>query len=183
MRGLFASNARAALKRWSTVASWAIESSSFLCLPNYHQKALLMSTPVSEIRHILIPQTSWSGTLFWYTTGLVRPIARIKRYFSPIPTPPKGPQVWGFPPPKALNRLINTGEGEQAVAEQWKHEPSGYTMTVVLPPPIPGQNKATTRIMLYFHGSAFQLPPYVPHICSNRSPTAKTTSSYPRCGL
>jgi len=110
------------------------------------------------IQRIIIPRTSWKSTQVWWIQRSLSPIFRLLQpYFWPVPTPPKGPQVWKFPPSAGdLNYWMR--DGEQCVSSQWNDAASGWTMTVISPPLNGGTTKETKRLIMYLHGSGFQQP-------------------------
>lgn len=117
-----------------------------------------MSQSKSVTKRIIISHTSWAATLVsWIGFLLLKPIRRCQIKYSKFPTPPKGPQIWTLPTPKALNGLMP--KGESCTASEWKHEPSGWNMVSILPPPVNGVARETTRAILYFYGGAFQSAP------------------------
>jgi len=110
-------------------------------------------------RRIVIPHTSWTSTFFWWKRRLLKPIRKFIAWWRGyrVPTPPKGPQIWPFPPNiKYLNRTMK--DGEECVVGRWKEEVSGWTMTTVLPPPQARGDGVIGRSILYFYGSGFQAP-------------------------
>lgn len=112
-------------------------------------------------RRITIAHTSWTTTFVWWQRRLTRPIRNyiLRRFFySPPPPVLKGPQKWPFPPnPADLNRFMAEGELEQCIPRLWKHEPSGWDMTVVAPPlAVRTDARETRRLVVYLYGGGFQ---------------------------
>lgn len=116
-----------------------------------------MADATPTVQRIVIPHTSWSSTIFiWIVRLIIQHVRTIQLAYASVPTPPRGPQIWAFPPPtKHLDRLMK--KGEHPVVGQWKDESTGWVMTTILPPSVSEESNSTSRIIFYVAGCAFQL--------------------------
>lgn len=119
-----------------------------------------------NVKRVPIPCASWQATFYWWTQRIGKPFRRLLSWtVSPTPVPPKGQQIWTFPPDESIvNRHVDTATKGKCIPGQWKDDRSGWTTTTLLPPGKRDKTE-TVRSVLYFHGSGWQAPMYALDPC------------------
>ncbi|KAF8319626.1 alpha/beta-hydrolase [Clavulina sp. PMI_390] len=134
--------------------------------------SLFLPSITGTVKRAYVPRKSWRAVIFWWAWRFQKVFFQLRRNLyrrirrligQPVPPPwpevifPKGPQIWGLPPPALVNRMLES-DRKRAIT-QWEHEESGWVMPIVSPLTDSKESSAVRRTIFYLYGSGFTDPP------------------------